>query len=407
MTADSRPEVKSISRTLTRFEALGFSLGGLLLWVAALPYVLAFRGTRALGILHSFFVLPAIGLLIAFCLCGLGWLMFHSPGLLPSQGISFSMDGWTKWYFMAIYAVYGVETGSSFVADSQRPRTTLNFIAVAAVLLPLVYLGGSLIIDRLSPMAVGSSPFIVLVTAAKPFWGEVAPWAITLLMASGSLLTSATAVSNCPRILYQLSFDRYLAPVFGVVSPRGVFGPGLCLTLLLSWLCLFWGNVDRVVMITGTSYIISMMSFHLGMWLQRHRPESLWPKWSLGFLCIETLTLVIGGIAWSWQDLLLGLLLPIAIGLINWGIQQVRFAPFRPQWWWRIYQPKVARSKDFLLTQVVSLLCIICLTTTAGWWVRSLLNASPGNSQSPLLILVLLIVAFIGVAIACWRCNSV
>src|SRR5579883_2052030 len=38
------------------------------------PYAVALAGTRALGILHSFFVLPAIGFLLVFCLQGLGWL---------------------------------------------------------------------------------------------------------------------------------------------------------------------------------------------------------------------------------------------------------------------------------------------------------------------------------------------
>jgi signal transduction histidine kinase len=390
----------------THLEPMGIHTPVMLfrILLTALPYVLAFSGTRALGTLHSFFVLPAIGLLMAFCATGVGWLLLspESPGLLPLEQAHFSGVDWMKWYFMAVYAVYGAETGSSFVADSQRPRSTLNFIAVAAICLPVVYLGGSYLLTCLGANESGTSPFRLLVTVAQPFWGEAAPLAVTILIAAGSLLSSATAVSNSPRVLYQMAQDRHLAPVFGVVSPRGVFGPGLCLTLLLSLLCLLWGNVDRVVMITGTGYLVAMMAFHGGMWLQRKQPQSLWPTWSLGFLMIESLALVIGGIAWSWQDLALGLALMPAIGLFNWGIRKSRWAVFQPQWWLRRYRVKPLSSQsDFLLTQVLSLLFIICLTTSIGWWVRAILARSVSD-QLPLLVLVLLISAFIGVAIACW-----
>jgi signal transduction histidine kinase len=369
-----------------------------------LPYILAFSGTRALSILHSFFVLPAIGLIIAFCVFGLGWLAFFadSSKIVPTQGAGFELESWMKWYFMAVYAVYGAETGSSFVADSQRPRSTLNFIAVAAALLPLVYLAGSWIINCLSPTDA-SSTFLVLLNSAQPFWGDTAPLLVTMLIASGALLSSATAVSNTSRILYQLARDRYIAPVFGVVSQRGVFAPALSLTLLFSLICLIWGNVDRMVMITGTGYLMAMIAFHLGMWHQRKRPESLWAKASLFFLCLEVTVLIVGGIAWSWQDLLLGLALPLVVRLLSWGMQQVNFAPFQPEWWFRLYQPKLLSDQtDFFSTQVISLLVIIAMTTSISWWVRSTLDSVAANIQSSLLILVLLVVAFLGVAIACW-----
>lgn len=369
-----------------------------------LPYILAFSGTRALSILHSFFVLPAIGLIIAFCVFGFSWLTFfaHNSTIVPMQSASFSLEGWMKWYFMAVYAVYGAETGSSFVADSQRPRSTLNFIAGAAVLLPLVYIAGSWIINRLSPTDA-TSTFLVLVNSAQPFWGDAAPLLVTMLIASGALLSSATAVSNTSRILYQLARDRYIAPVFGVVSQRGVFAPALSLTLLFSLICLVWGNVDRIIMITGTGYLIAMIAFHLGMWHQRKSPESLWAKASLFFLCIEVTALIVGGMAWSWQDLLLGLSLPFIVRLLSWGMQQVKFAPFQSEWWFRLYQPKLlSEQTDFLSTQVISLLVIIAMTTSISWWVRSTLDNLAASIQSSLLILVLLVVAFLGVAIACW-----
>lgn len=226
---------------------------------------------------------------------------------------------------------------------------------------------------------------------------------VTLLIVSGALLSSCTAVSNCPRILYQLAQDQYLAPVFGVVSRRGVFGPGLCLTLLLSWVCLIWGNIDRIVMITGTGYLISMIAFHGGMWLQRHHPQSLWPRWSLGFLIIEVAALVVGGLLWSWQDLLVGLSLPWGMMALSRVIAHSSWSYCQPKGWRRYYaHQEMMSDRDFLVTQVVSLLFIICLTTTLGWKARSFLGNSYPQGEYSLLILVLLVVAFLGIAIASW-----
>jgi hypothetical protein len=82
-----------------------------------IPYVVALGGTRALSILHSFFVLPAIGFLLLFCLQGFGWLAWApaSPGLMPEQWSSFSFVEWAKWFFFAVYGTYACETASSFV----------------------------------------------------------------------------------------------------------------------------------------------------------------------------------------------------------------------------------------------------------------------------------------------------
>ncbi|MHC5615234.1 MAG: hypothetical protein ACYTXA_30740 [Nostoc sp.] len=69
---------------------------------------------------------------------------------------------------------------------------------------------------------LGDSAYLNLVAATQPFWGGFAPALVTFLITSGCLLSSATAVSNCPRILYQLAKDGYLSPVFAVLSSRGV-----------------------------------------------------------------------------------------------------------------------------------------------------------------------------------------
>ncbi len=375
-----------------------------------LPYIVAFSGTRSLAIFQAFFIVPAVSLLIAFCVGGLSWLTFapNSPGILPASGVDApSFVLWAKWFFVAVYAVYGCETASSFVAESRRPDLTLKCLKFMAILIPVVYVGGSWILARLStdPQA-GENTFLHLLTAAKPFWGSSASALITFLVAAGCLLSSATAVSNSPRVLYQLGLDRHLSPLFTLFTNRNVIGHGLVATLIMSLLCLLWGDVSRVVMITGTGYLASMMAVHLGIWLNRDRAEALYPYWALLFLAIECVVLVVGGIAWSWLDLLIGLILPIFLLGIDALTRRLPFSIFQVQWWKKFYRRNTSsKSFDFMIVQTITIIILVCGSTGLGWLAHKFLEQQfeheDKNLNDPFLLL-LIVVAFIGIAIACW-----
>jgi signal transduction histidine kinase len=372
-----------------------------------LPFIVAFSGTRTLGILHTFFVFPAIGFLLTFCLQGLGWLSLapNSPGLLPDMGSSgITLVDWMKWFFIAVYAVYGCETASSFVADSRQPTATLRCLAVTAGFIPIVYVAGSWVVMRLATEpGLGDSAYLNLVAATHPFWGGLAPALVTFLITSGCLLSSATAVSNCPRILYQLAKDDYLPPVFTVVSRRGVLEPSLIFTLVLSLICLLWGDVSHVVMVTGTGYLTAMMAIHLGLWLCRNKPEARWSWWSLGFFGLEATVLVVGGLAWGWQDLALGLVLPWLIGTIATQLPRSNIAVFQPDWWVQRYHQQSRQFKtDWVAFQVTILIVLVCGAVSIGWLVRAGLDRFGIGNHMALFSILLITVAFVGVAIACW-----
>lgn len=255
----------------------------------AVVFIVALSGTRALSILHLCFVIPAFGLLLLFCLQGLGWLAFSpsSPGFFPSSSSPLSFFEWAKWFFFVTYVTYAGETASPFVGDSKRPAETLRFLKVAAWLMPPVFLGGSWVLMRLATEpGLGEDTFLNLLAASQAFWGKSASSIVTFLLSASFLLSCATAVSNCPRILYQLSLDGHLSPVFAVVSRRGVLGPALVFTLCLNLICLGWGNVSQIVAVTNTSWLMSFMALHLGLWLRRGRPEVRWPWLSLGFFLV-------------------------------------------------------------------------------------------------------------------------
>ena len=376
----------------------------------AIPFILAFSSIRASSILHLFFVLPAIGLLVVFCVQGLGWLAFSSasPGFFPPvetlHPTSLHFVDWAKWFFIAIYGAYAGESASSFVADSKSPRETLRFLKFTACLIPIVYLGGSWVLMRLDTGSkLDSDTFSNLLAAASPFWGHSASILVTFLIVCGAFLSSATAVSNSPRIFYQLALDGYLAPVFTVLSRRGVLVPSLVFTLLLSLICLLWGDVSRVVMVTGTSYVVAMMCIHLGMWLRRKHPEVLAPWLSLSIFFMEAVVLFVGGWAWGWQDWTVGVLLPIAIMMIDLIIRVIPWSPLRPHWWIKnqrrqTYNPK----QNFVATQVIVLLLLVCSAMTVTWLVKGILNHNLSDASKDIFVVLLVASAFLSVAIACW-----
>ncbi|MEH2136147.1 EAL domain-containing protein [Nostoc sp.] len=390
------------------FETLGLSCPETLLKVVftAIPFIVAFSGSRALALLHLFFVFPAILLLLLFSIQGVLWLGFSTASfkLIPTSTHTLSFEEWAKWFFLASYSIYACETTSSFVADSHHPYKTLKFLTVAAWLIPPVFLGGSWVLMCSTPNpTIGDDTFLNIVAASKPFWGEYAPFLVTLLITVSCLLSSATAVSNSPRILYQLALDRQLSPIFALVSHQGVLAPAILVTFIISLLCLNLGNVSQLVTVAGTSYLMSIMGLHLGLWLCRGEPQVLWPWWSLSFFFLETVVLIVGGLAWNWRDFSVGLLLPIVLMIGDVALSRLRFAPLHPEWWTQRYYIRSSKNNsDFVVLQVIVLVSLICITTTSSWVIRDLLDRVSTNPQNSLLAILLVTLSFIGVAIACW-----
>ncbi len=389
----------AIPATIVTLVRVGFTL---------LPFVLALSGTRAVSILHLCFVLPALGFLFILCFQGLGWLTLSpvSPGLMPASWGNFTFHGWAKWYFIAVYAIYDCETASSFVAESKKPNLTLRSLSVVAWLIPPIYLGGSWLMMRLSTdPSFKDSAFLNLLAIAQPIWGDSAVWLVTLLIVCGCLLSSATAVSNCPRILYQLALDRHLAPVFAVVSRRGILGPAITFTLVLSLSYLISGDLLRILVVTGTGYLTFSILFHLGCWLRRNQSVVQWSWLSLGFCAIEVVVLCVGGWAWNWQDVLFGLLLMPAILALDQLMRRVPLPIFQPQWWKKLDQVSPQQRKpDFMMFQVVILILLVCSALTIGWSAATWLERSHStitNSSVPFVILLVTITS-VGVAIAGW-----
>ena len=156
---------------------------------------------------------------------------------------------------------------------------------------------------------------------------------------------------------------------------------------------------------TGTGYLTFSILFHLGCWLQRKQSVVQWSWLSLSFFAVEVVVLIVGGWAWNWQDLLFGLLLMPAFLGVDALIRRVPLPIFQPQWWQNLDQPKSqGRKPDFMMVQVVVLILLVCSAMSIGWEAATWLEKSHSTmSNSSVLFTTLLVtIAFVGVAIACW-----
>ncbi|MEG4293001.1 ATP-binding protein [Microcoleus sp. C2C3] len=388
-------------------NSLGFSCPEALLNITftLLPFILTFSGTRALSILHAFFVLPTVGVLSVFSIHGLFWLAFspNSPGFFPATWPQFTFIDWAKWFYFGTYIFYCCDSAASFVADSRNPTKTLQFLKTSALGMLPVILAGSWVLMRLATEpSLKDDIFLNVLAACQVLWGPWVPTLVTFLVVASCLLSCATIVSNCPRMLYQLAVDGHISPTFAVVSRRGVFGFGLVLVLVLSLICLAWGNVPRLVAITNVGLVVCLTIFHLSLWLRRGSPEVRWPWWSLGFFVVDAVVLVVGGLAWGWQDFIIGLFFPLAVLAVEAGMSRIAFAPFHPSWWIRLYRnSSQGKIPDFVASQVVVLILLIVSAVTIGWIFGFKLYANSTVGLN-LLVVLLVTVAFIGVAVACW-----
>lgn len=372
-----------------------------------LGFVVAFAGIRALSVLHMFYFLPAIGFLLAFCIEGLVWVSSTPLIMRPiaADWTQLKLVEWAKWYFVATFAVYAVETASSFMADSRKPAQTLRSMTVAIWLMPIVFIGGSWLLSSLvSNPNIAGNMYLTLLNATMYFWGKSSFFLVIFLITSSCLLTSATACANTPRILYQLAQDGHIAPVFGVVSRRGVPIPALILVMGLSILGLFLGDLLRVLMVAATGYFFAFIAMHFGLWLNRNEEFVKWPWLALGLFFAELFIFVLGGLSWSSFDFLMGLLFPFIIMGLDWIVRRVPLEIFQPNWWADKFKPKpYGQMKDGLSFQVTMLLVLICGAVSVGWSVSALIDGfRVGNIGANLFAILLELLGFLGVAVACW-----
>ena len=125
--------------------------------------------------------------------------------------------------------------------------------------------------------------------------------------------------------------------------------------------------------------------------------------WEIGFLSDPAVVLVVGGFAWGVQDLLMGLLLPIAVLKGDQVLRRVSWNVLKPQWWVQRYRVKQQKNlQDFIALQVFVLILFICGATIISWFSSVLATKTSSERSADLLVVLILVLSFVGVAIACW-----
>ncbi len=368
-----------------------------------IAFVIALAGTRALSILHLFFIIPAIGLLLLFSIQGVLWRLWapESAGITLPQAIDIDFRSWATWYFVAVYAACGVESAAAFIGESRRPSVSLRCLTVAAWLIPVVYIGGSLVIGDL---ADGKNQNIVeaVAAAASPFWGSFTPFLVTFMIACGYLLTCATAVALGPRIVYQLGRDRSIAPMFGAVSEPDVPMVAIAFFAGNALLYLLFDPVTALL-VSGTGYFVSIAMLHLGIWRRRGKPESRWPYVALGLFVVEVIVFIWAVPSLGWLRVSVGLAVPAVVAFI--GRSANRFQTLATGLESRLDKRRDRRRVAWRINegvQVALLILIVCVAATIGWVSRAAVSQVSEVTGHSFFAVMLISVAFFGVAGAAW-----
>lgn len=392
-------------------DALGVSVPLLPLYILLtnISFIVAFSGIRALSILQLFFIVPSVGLIIMFALWGMGWLILDpsSPGIWHGDWQGFSIPLWAKWYFIATYTAYSIETISSFIADSRRPAASLKFLGYVTWLMPIILVGGAWVMMRtMSGQPVNETfPLLNTISSATIFWGEAAPFLMAFLIAAGSLLGCSTGAGNSPRVLYQAALDGHASEVFGASSRYGALFPAMIMTILTATIFLIWQSYFAVFVVTTTGWFASFILMRLGMWLQRGKPEALWPLLSLVIALAEIGIFMLGGMTWGWSVFVSGLLLPVALIGADTLIARVHGGPFTFAWWktrLTVTEQGTVR-RNAIANQVFALIVLAVLITLGAWYIGFItpeqLNFSSGRAM---LAVTILLAGFAAVAFSAW-----
>jgi diguanylate cyclase (GGDEF)-like protein/PAS domain S-box-containing protein len=152
-----------------------------------------------------------------------------------------------------------------------------------------------------------------------------------------------------------------------------------------------------------TGYLMSIMRFHLGWRANSEQSAVRWVWWLPVFCLVEAAVTIFGDRTWNWQNAIVGLLFFLVILAANKVINYIPWTFFRSQWWIERYRIKSDRPlRDFALLQFSILVLLVCGATAVGWCFRPFLGIKYIANSSVIFLLLLVSLAFVSVAIACW-----
>lgn len=309
--------------------------------VGLLLYVVNSRGVRfsmrISAVLAIFAIIPLLVVALAPLLAPGSFDLGRIVPLDTAPGVDEGAMGTAallvKWFFVAAWSAYGAEIASTLCAEVRdcgchMPRVMT--IAASAFLLAfgLVPFG---LIGLVGIEHLQQDPLIAFVPAAEAIFGSSGETVIGLLLAAALILGAQAFILSSSRTIYGMASDGHLPAFFRRVNRRGVPVGSLAwdATIITTILLVFGTDVINVVAVANVGYLLVFIILPMAYLVLRHREDgdpsglrlpSAFRAVAIGLIALNAFVLVVGGVQWGLQVMLVGLgvcLLIIPLSLLT------------------------------------------------------------------------------------------
>jgi diguanylate cyclase (GGDEF)-like protein len=281
---------------------------------------IGFSSTKLISIFHTILTIPSI--IASLLLSTLSIILIlatnqnHAP--LSFEGLNvFLTKDFFQYFFLSTFIFLTGDIACSFTADSLDSSKTIKTIKWSIIFLPVAYFLISFLLLLINGGGQTSDLYTSTLEISTKYFGNIGLFLITIWVVSSLFLLCSTVISHAPRILFQLSKDKQISHIFNHVSRRGGLKVATIATILTSVFFIFIDDITTLLIVATAPYLISYILFHFGV--SQNAKNNPWFITLIAYLIIpiELLSLFIGGIFQNPILTFLGLLLPIALILID------------------------------------------------------------------------------------------
>jgi amino acid transporter len=291
-------------------QVLGVGLHPILLTLLVMAglYLLNYFGlSKVLFSTYVLAIMVSVPLIILLYLA----LQVVTPATLARTLTVSDAPSWSvflKWFFVIAWTGYAVEIISSLIAETRTThRHTSRLFTIAAGWSVLAFVGIPILLALLTNwQTLAQNPFESLQPLFLRYLGPTGSVLLSLFLI-GSLLYSALAFLLPPtRTLYQMAHDGLIPSYFTSLNRYGSPQRSLALDLGLNvvLLLIFQHSLIAMLAVANVGYLLVfvILPFAYLRFLQCETRHVGWLDWLIAasLFAINTIVLLIGGIAWGW-----------------------------------------------------------------------------------------------------------
>lgn len=366
---------------------------------------IGFSSNKLIAVFHTILTIPAVIATIISSIDTLTYLLIKQQQQVIftlNQINTVTLNDFFKFFFLGSIVLLTGDIATSFTADSKQSLQTIKTIKWSMYFLPFVYILISLIlIILLGNQKVPDLYNIVLIISNNHF-GQIALFFNTIWIISSLFLLCATVVAHAPRILYQLSLDGKLNPLFSRISKKGSLKVATSFTIILSIAFLFLQDIDSLLIVASTPYLLSYIIFHAGILLNKNKKPLYITVTSCILVPFEVICLIIGALNFNLTLVGLGILLPFGIIALD------KIMPYfanlvKPRVRLLSNNIRVFQSIDntvIIFTQILLLLVVNIVTILSTWFMVLYMKNELFTYRLDYLALILVVSCFTTIALA-------